>query len=118
MDGSIVLGRGQRNRLLDLYRKDPSPCVRLRAHIVLLLSDGHAWALIGAVLFCSTATVARWKARFGVGGVGGVGALADERPAGAAGDPAPRVGGAGRRAGPGAGAAGLRVLPEPVVPRH
>ena len=69
MDGSIVLGRGERNRLLDLYRKDPSPCVRLRAHIILLLADGHAWSLICAVLFCSTATIARWKGRFERGGV-------------------------------------------------
>ena len=69
MDGSIVLGRGERNRLLDLYRKDPRPCVRLRAHIVLLLADGRAWSLVCAVLFCSTATVARWKGRFERGGV-------------------------------------------------
>jgi transposase len=69
MDGSIVLGRSQRNRLLDLYRKDPSPCVRLRAHIILLLSAGHPWSLICAVLFCSSATVARWKSRFEAGGV-------------------------------------------------
>lgn len=69
MDGSIDLGRSQRNRLLDLYRKDPSPCVRLRAHIILLLSEGHAWTLICAVLFCSSATVARWKRRFETGGV-------------------------------------------------
>src|SRR5215218_3787030 len=69
MDGSIVLGRGVRNRLLDLYRKDPSPCVRLRAHIILLLSEGLAWSLVCAVLFCSTATVARWKRRFEAGGV-------------------------------------------------
>src|SRR5688500_4000638 len=69
MDGSIVLGRSQRNRLLDLYRKDPSPCVRLRAHVILLLSEGHAWALIAAVLFCSSATIARWKQRFEAGGV-------------------------------------------------
>jgi len=69
MDGSIVLGRSQRNRLLDLYRKDPSPCVRLRAHVILLLSEGHAWTLICAVLFCSSATVARWKQRFEAGGV-------------------------------------------------
>lgn len=69
MDGSIVLGRGQRNRLLDLYRKDPSPCVRLRAHIILLRSEGHPWTLIGAVLFCSSATIARWKQRFEAGGV-------------------------------------------------
>src|SRR5688500_12077407 len=69
MEGSIVLGRSQRNRLLELYRKDPNPCVRLRAHIILLLSEGHAWALVCAVLFCSSATVARWKARFEAGGV-------------------------------------------------
>jgi transposase len=69
MDGSIALGRAQRKRLLDLYRKDPDPCVRLRAHIVLLLSDGQAWSLIGAVLFCSSATIARWKGRFEAGGI-------------------------------------------------
>lgn len=69
MDGSIVLGRSQRNRLLDLYRKDPSPCVRLRAHIILLLSEGHSWTLICGVLFCSSATIARWKHRFEAGGV-------------------------------------------------
>lgn len=78
MDGdSIALTRGQRNRLLDLYRKQPSPCVRLRAHIILLLADGYAWALICAVLFCSTATVARWKARFEAGGVEAL--LAEQR---------------------------------------
>jgi putative transposase len=76
MDGSIVLGSSQRKRLLELYRKEPDPQVRLRAHVVLLLADGHAWALIAAVLFCSTATIARWKARFESGGVE---ALRDER---------------------------------------
>jgi len=79
MDGSIVLGRSQRNRLLDLYRKDPSPCVRLRAHVILLLSEGHAWTLICAVLFCSSATVARWKQRFEDGGVAAL--LAERRQA-------------------------------------
>jgi putative transposase len=69
MDGSIALGRAQRKRLLDLYRRDPDPCVRLRAHIILLLSEGYAWSLVCAVLFCSTATVARWQARFAAGGV-------------------------------------------------
>ena len=69
MDGNIDLGRSQRNRLLDLYRKDPSPCVRHRAHIILLMADGHAWALVATVLFCSTATIARWKSRFEAGGV-------------------------------------------------
>jgi putative transposase len=70
MDGSIVLGRRQRNRLLDLYRKEHlSPAVRLRAHLILLLADRHPWSLICAVLFCSSATVARWKRRFEQGGV-------------------------------------------------
>src|SRR6266851_7603160 len=69
MDGSIVLGGSQRKRLLQLYRTEPDPQVRLRAHLILLLADGHAWALIATVLFCSTATIARWKARFQAGGV-------------------------------------------------
>ena len=69
MDGSIVLGPGQRKRLLAVYRKEPDPQVRLRAHVILLLSEGHAWSLVAAVLFCSTATIARWKRRFEAGGV-------------------------------------------------
>ena len=70
MDGSIVLGSSQRKRLLAVYRRESvDPQVRLRAHIILLLSDGRPWSLIAAVLFCSTATIARWKARFESGGV-------------------------------------------------
>jgi transposase len=70
MDGSIVLGSSQRKRLLAVYRgQSVHPQVRLRAHIVLLLSQGCAWSLIATVLFCSTATIARWKGRFESGGV-------------------------------------------------
>jgi transposase len=69
MDGSIVLGDSRRKRLLAIYRKEPDPQVRLRAHVILLLDDGHAWAEIAKVLYCSTATIARWKARFEAGGV-------------------------------------------------
>ena len=71
MDGSIVLGSSQRKRLLEIYRgKEEHPAqVRLRAHIVLLLSQGHPWSLIEDVLFCSTATIARWKERFESGGI-------------------------------------------------
>ena len=69
MDGSIALGGSQRKRLLRLYRTEPDPQVRLRMHIILLLSQGRAWALSAAVLFCSTATIARWKTRFESGGV-------------------------------------------------
>jgi transposase len=77
MDGSIVLGSSQRKRLLAVYRKDSvHPQVRLRAHIILLLSEGRAWSLIAAVLFCSTATIARRSTRFESGGVD---ALLEER---------------------------------------
>src|SRR5688572_27093092 len=71
MDGSIVLGSGQRKRLLEVYRgKEDHPAdVRLRAHVILLLSERRPWSLIAAVLFCSTATIARWKGRFESGGV-------------------------------------------------
>jgi putative transposase len=70
MDGSIVLDSSQRKRLLELYRKEAlHPQIRLRVHIVLLLSQGCAWSLIAAVLFCSTATIARWKERFECDGV-------------------------------------------------
>ena len=77
MDGSIVLGSSQRKRLLAVYRKESAhPQVRLPAHIILLLSEGHAWSLIAGVLFCSTATIARWRDRFLDGGVD---ALLEER---------------------------------------
>jgi transposase len=69
MDGSIVLRGSQRKRLLQVYRTEPDPQVRLRAHIVLLLADGLAWATVAAVLFCSTATIGRWRGRFAAGGV-------------------------------------------------
>jgi putative transposase len=69
MDGSVSLGRADRKRLLDFYRRSPDSAVRLRAHIILLLSDGFAWATIAAVLLCSTRTIARWKRRFEAGGL-------------------------------------------------
>ena len=74
MDGSIVLGPGQRKRLLAICRgKEELPAnVRLRAHIVLLLADRHAWSLISVVLFCSTATISRWQKRFLTEGIEGL----------------------------------------------
>jgi putative transposase len=64
MDFSITLRPDERKTLLDYYRAHPDPSVRLRTHIILLLADGYSWSLLTAVLFCSTATVARWKKRF------------------------------------------------------
>jgi len=64
MNSSIQLTADERNTLLDCYRSDPDPQLRLRAHIVLLLAQGLPWASIAAVLFCSSRTIARWKRRF------------------------------------------------------
>jgi putative transposase len=66
---SIRLPAEDRHTLLDHYRRDPDPQVRLRAHILLLLADGYTWATIAAVLFTSPDTIARWKGRFERGGV-------------------------------------------------
>ena len=71
MDGSIVLGSSERKRLLRIYRgKEEHPAqVRLRAHIVLLLADQHPWAQISTMLFCSSATIDRWRTHYLAGGV-------------------------------------------------
>lgn len=66
---SVLLTAADRNYLLGCYRSDPDPQVRLRAHILLLLGDGHPWSVIVAVLYTSPATIARWKGRFDRGGV-------------------------------------------------
>lgn len=69
MDGKLVLRGTQRRRLLEWYRRHPDPQVRSRAHLILLLADGHAWMLITAMLYCSSRTVALWKGRFEQGGI-------------------------------------------------
>jgi transposase len=69
---SIHLTTPERQALLDHYRRSAEPEVRHRAHILLLLADGHSWATIAAVLFCSTSTISRWKRRFEAGGADAV----------------------------------------------
>jgi len=69
MKSTISLTAEERKTLLDYLRKSAEPELRLRAHIVLLLAEGYTWALICAVLFCSSRTVGRWKGRFEQGGV-------------------------------------------------
>jgi putative transposase len=66
---SITLQAEERKALLDHLRTQPDPQRRLRAHIILLLADGYTWAVIGAVLYCSSRTIARWKDRFEQGRV-------------------------------------------------
>jgi putative transposase len=72
MNFSIQLTPPERNALLDRYRADPDPQLRLRAHIILLLAQGLPWATITAVLFCSSRTIARWKRAFHQGRVEGL----------------------------------------------
>jgi putative transposase len=52
-----------------VYRKGTDPRLRLRAHILLLLAAGQSWLTISVMLFCSTATISRWKKRFEHGGI-------------------------------------------------
>jgi putative transposase len=66
---SITLRSEERQTLLDYLRRHPDPQLRLRAHIILLLADGHTWATIVAVLYCSSRTIDRWQERFQQGRV-------------------------------------------------
>jgi putative transposase len=72
MEPSLCMTPAERQAVLEQYRKSRDPQLRLRAHIVLLLAEGYSWALITAVLFCSTRTIARWKARVQDEGVASV----------------------------------------------
>ena len=72
MSGSISLRPRDRKALLDLCRRSHDHQVRLRAHILLLLAEGHSWALIADVLFTSASTINRWRQRFLDGGLDAV----------------------------------------------
>ena len=49
MDGSIRLRPGERKTALTVVRRGNDPEYRLRAHVLLLLNDGHSWSLIVTV---------------------------------------------------------------------
>ena len=72
MDGSIRLRPADRKALSEEWRQAATPDRRLRAHILLLLDDGHSWALIAAVLFTSSSTIYRWRRRYLGGGLDAV----------------------------------------------
>jgi putative transposase len=69
MDGSILLSRTARKSVLEMYRSEANPQVRLRAHILLLLDDDQPWAAIVAFLYTSTRTINRWRCRYLEGGL-------------------------------------------------
>jgi putative transposase len=64
MNRSITLTPDQRQDLMAIYRRDPDPDARRRAQILLLLSEGHTWAFVCSVMFCSSRTVSLWARRF------------------------------------------------------
>jgi transposase len=80
MNRSVILDARQRLALLDRYRKDPNPEARFRAHILLLLDDGHTWEDVVALLFCSSRTIDRWVKRFQREGVEAVAGHKPGRP--------------------------------------
>ncbi len=80
MTRSVALDTRQRQALLDRYRKDPDPEVRFRAHILLLLHDGHTWATVATLLFCSSRTIDRWVKRYHTDGVEGLAGHKPGRP--------------------------------------
>jgi transposase len=80
MTRSICLSPEQRTTLLDRYRKDPDPEVRFRSHILLLLADGHTWASVCSLLFCSSRTIDRWVRRFREEGIEAVAGRKPARP--------------------------------------
>jgi putative transposase len=80
MTRSVTLDARQRQALLDRYRNDHDPEVRFRAHILLLLADGHTWATVATLLFCSSRTIDRWVKRFHQEGVEGLAGHKTGRP--------------------------------------
>jgi putative transposase len=80
MTRSVTLDARQRQALLDRYRRDPDPEVRFRAHLLLLLDDGHTWATVATLLFCSSRTIDRWVKRFQAEGIDGLAGHKPGRP--------------------------------------
>src|SRR3954463_12580017 len=80
MTRSVTLDARQRQALLDRYRKDRDPEVRFRSHILLLLADGHTWATVCSLLFCSSRTIDRWVRRFREEGIEAVAGRKPGRP--------------------------------------
>jgi putative transposase len=80
MPKTFSLTAKQHDELLNIYRKDPDPELRFRAHILLLLAAGYAWDTIEAMLFCSSRTVDRWLKRFQAEAVAGLTGRKSGRP--------------------------------------
>jgi putative transposase len=80
MPRTFSLTATQRGALLDIYRKDPDPELRSRAHILLLLGEGHPRDAIEAMPSRSSRTVDRWPKRSRAEGVSGLAGRERGRP--------------------------------------
>jgi transposase len=69
MESHLRIAAHERQALLAQYRTGTNTRVRLRAHMLLLWTEGYSWAVIAGVLFCSTRTIARWQSRVELAGV-------------------------------------------------
>lgn len=72
MDGHLRISSAERKRLLRALHQSSRPEERLRWNIILLLADGHTWVQIATVLYCSSATIARWQQRYLELGMAGI----------------------------------------------
>jgi len=79
MDGSIRLSPADRQAVLDsVQRGGGDHRAARRAHVLLLLADGHSGRSVTAVLYCSVELVAEVRRAFRAGGVA---AALNDRPA-------------------------------------
>jgi len=76
MDGYLRISTAERKRLLHSLHHATSATERLRWNVLLLLADGHTWNHIATVLYCSSATIARWKRRYEEQGRDGIAPMA------------------------------------------
>jgi transposase len=76
MDGSIRMTASERKTALSVYRGSGNARVARRAHLLLLLDDGHSYRHIMSVTYASSETIAGVKSRYAQGGLEA--ALADE----------------------------------------
>jgi transposase len=67
MDGSIRMTAAERKTALSIYRGGGDARVARRAHVLLLLDDGHSYRQIMEFTFAGSETIARLKARFAEG---------------------------------------------------
>src|SRR5512135_392159 len=72
MSAAFTLLPEQRNEVLTIYRKDPDPELRFRAHILLLLDASRPWTDIQTTLSCSSRTIDHWLKRFRAEGIEGL----------------------------------------------